>query len=72
MASDITRATGRETAAALGTITTGIGIETTTSAIAIDMMSDTVITIITGTTDNTHRLLHSRRVARRTGQWVMA
>jgi hypothetical protein len=63
MASDITRATGRETAAALDTITTGIGIETATSAIAIDMTSDVVITIITRTTDN---------MALRSGQWVMA
>jgi hypothetical protein len=48
MASDITGASGRETAAALNTITTGIGIDTATSAITIDM----VIMIITGTTDN--------------------
>jgi hypothetical protein len=51
MANDITRATGRETAAALNTITTGIGIDAATSAITIDMTIDTVITIITGTTD---------------------
>ena len=41
-----------ETAAALNTITTGIGIDAATSAITIDMTIDTVITIITGTTDN--------------------
>jgi hypothetical protein len=50
MANDITRATGRETAAALNTITTGIGI--TSAAITIDMTIDMVIMIITGTTDN--------------------
>jgi len=57
MASDITGASGRETAAALNTITTGIAVATATSAITIDMTSDMVITIITGTTDNTHLLL---------------
>jgi hypothetical protein len=50
MGNDIIRATGRETAAELNTITTGIGIET--AAITIDMTIDMVITIITGTTDN--------------------
>jgi len=52
MANDITRATGRETAAALNTITIGIGSDAATSAITIDMTTDMVITIITGTTDN--------------------
>ncbi|OLB26134.1 MAG: hypothetical protein AUH13_28500 [Acidobacteria bacterium 13_2_20CM_58_27] len=57
MASDITGATGRETAAALNTITTGIAVATATSAITIDMTSAILITIIAGTTDNTHLLL---------------
>ena len=52
MANDITPATGRETAAALNTITTGIAIDTATSAITIDMTRDTVIMIITRMTDN--------------------
>jgi hypothetical protein len=52
MANDITRATGRVTAAAWNTITTRIAIETATSAITIDMTIDMVIMIITGTTDN--------------------
>jgi len=52
MANDITRATGRETAAALNTIITGTGSDAVTSASTIDMTTDTVITIITGTTDN--------------------
>lgn len=52
MANDITRATGRDTAAALNTITTGIGSDAATSATTIDMTTDMVITIITETTDN--------------------
>jgi len=52
MANDITPATGRESAAALNTITTGIAIDTATSAITIDKTSDTVIMIVTGMTDN--------------------
>jgi hypothetical protein len=60
MANDITPATGRETAAALNTITTGIAIDTATSASTIDMTSDMVIMIIAGMTDNA-------RVARAAG-----
>ena len=52
MANDITPATGRESAAALNTITTRIAIDTATSAITIDKTSDTVIMIVTGMTDN--------------------
>jgi hypothetical protein len=52
MANDITRATGRETAAALNTIITGIGSDAATSATTIDMPTNMVVTIITGTTDN--------------------
>ena len=36
----------------LNTITTGIAIDTATSAITIDLTRDTVIMIITGMTDN--------------------
>lgn len=50
MANDTTRATGWENAAALNTITTGIGIES--AAMTIDMTIDTVIMISTATTDN--------------------
>ena len=50
MANDITRAIGRETAAVLNTITTGIGIAS--AAITIDMTSDMTIMIITGIRDN--------------------
>jgi hypothetical protein len=52
MANDITPATGRETTAAWNTITTGIAIDTATSAITIDMTSDMMNMIITGMTDN--------------------
>lgn len=69
MANDITRATGRETAAALNTITTGIGIAS--AGITIDMTIDTVIMIITGTTDNaavagTENALNGEQVS---GSW---
>jgi hypothetical protein len=50
MANDITRAIGRETAAASNTIITGIGIDS--AAITIDTTINMVIMTITGTTDN--------------------
>lgn len=69
MANDITRATGRETAAALNTITTGIGIAS--AGITTDMTIDMVIMIITGTTDNravagTENALNGEQVS---GSW---
>jgi hypothetical protein len=64
MANDITRATGKETAAASNTITTGIGIAS--AAITIDMTIDMVIMIITGTTDNVP-VAGTERVERRSG-----
>jgi hypothetical protein len=55
MANVSIRGIGRETAAVLSMITTGIMIETATSTIMSDMMTDMVIMTTAGTTDSPHR-----------------